>query len=331
VSWLSDTAVERLQRVVDEPDLAGTRYRVLDSLGSGGMGTVYRAWDDVLDREVAIKVLPLAEVGGELTRRLAREARVLARLDHPGVVPVHDLGTLSDGRLYYVMKRVRGQRLDEVAVGPPKTPAEEGERLRIFERICETVAFVHDRGVVHRDLKPENVMVGPFGEVLVLDWGVAKVLEEVSAPGDPVPSAGEPAPVTAHGTVLGTPGYMPPEQARGEVDRQDRRADVYALGALLCHLLTGRPPTAATPPSPMPPPLAAVVAKATAIDPVDRYPTAAEMAAEVGRYRGALPVRAHREGPLERARRLARKHRVSIALVLAYLVMRLLFLLVAGL
>jgi serine/threonine protein kinase len=336
VTWLSDAALGRLRRAVDEPDLEGTRYRLLELLGRGGMGTVYRAWDEVLDREVALKVLPLAEAGGDLALRLRREARVLARLDHPGVVPVHDLGTLPDGRVFYAMQRVRGRRLDEVVGDGPPPRGEEGERLRIFERVCEAVAFAHDRGVVHRDLKPENVMVGPFGEVLVMDWGVARLVDEgptepvVQDPGPgPAGGAGD-RPVTAHGTVLGTPGYMAPEQARGEVDRHDRRVDVYALGALLAFLLRGGPPGEEGPVAGLAPALAAIVVKATAEAPADRYAGAAEIAAEVARYRAALPVRAHRERFLERLGRVVRKYRVPITLVLVYLVMRLLFLLLAG-
>ena len=183
------------------------------------MGTVYRARDRRLARDVALKVMNApAPAPGEV-ERMRDEARILARLEHPGIVPVHDLGTLPDGRLFYVMKLVRGRRLDE-ATASAALPA----RLRIFERICDAVAFAHAQGVVHRDLKPENVMVGPFGEVLVLDWGVAKRLD--------VPGAPE-----REGTVLGTPGYMPPEQARGEMDRIDERADVYALGAMLQFLM----------------------------------------------------------------------------------------------
>jgi len=142
------------------PDVSGTRYELLSVLGRGGMGVVYLARDTALDREVALKVVD----------REAGEARVLARLEHPGIVPVHDFGELPDGRVYYAMKRVRGERLDRWL-----TPDRGvGERLAVFLRVCDAVAFAHARGVVHCDLKPENVMVGEFGEVLVLDWGIAR-------------------------------------------------------------------------------------------------------------------------------------------------------------
>ena len=200
---------------------------------------------------------------------------MLARLEHPGIVPVHDAGLLPDGRAFYAMKRVRGLRLDEHARAVPLA-----ERLRAFERICEAVAFAHAHGVIHRDLKPENVMVGPFGEVLVMDWGVAKVrpslLRRHASLSQPLPvreggrageegrgGEGEAAAPTAHGTILGTPGYMAPEQERGEVDRIDERTDVWALGALLGFLLAGEE---------APRPLEAIRRRAMAAEPEDRYP-----------------------------------------------------------
>ncbi len=330
MSGLSDAALGRLVRVTAEPDLTGTRYRLLGRLGEGGMAAVYAAWDDTLGREVALKVLPPGAAEPAVVERLRREARILAHLEHPGIVAVHDLGTLEDGRVFYAMRRVRGRRLDEQVAGPALDAAAVSERLGIFERLCEAVAFAHDRGVVHRDLKPENVMVGAFGEVLVMDWGVAKLLAGTGE--DAAPAAPGPAPPsggTAHGTVVGTPGYMPPEQARGEVERHDRRADVYALGALLRFLLTGRPPGAGDAAA-VPPALAAVAARAMAAEPAARYRSAAELAAEIARYRAGMPVTAHREGPLERLGRQVRRYRVPLALVLAYLALRAAFLLFAG-
>jgi len=183
MTWLSDATLERLREAGDWPDLSGTRYEAQGVLGKGGMSTVYRARDRELDREVALKVMGPAEGDGTVAR-LRNEARVLARLEHPGLVPVHDVGTLPDGRVFYVMRLVRGKRLDEHARQERSLPA----LLRLFERVCEAVAFAHAQGVLHRDLKPANVMVGPFGEVLVLDWGLAKLVEGAA----PAAAAGRP-------------------------------------------------------------------------------------------------------------------------------------------
>ena len=164
---------EHLRRVLSRPEPAGGRYEIREPVGQGGMGTVYRAYDRELEREVALKVLRPDLVDAEAAPRLEREARILARLEHPGIVPVHDAGTLSDGRVFYVMKLVRGEGLEEFASRATLT-----EILRLFLRVCETIGFAHARGVVHRDLKPSNIMVGAFGEVLVLDWGIARILKE---------------------------------------------------------------------------------------------------------------------------------------------------------
>ena len=170
MSPLSDAAVARLRLVATWPEFSSGRYTVAEEIGRGGMGTVYLAHDTELGREVAIKV-PHVAVSSTLEQRLQTEARVLARLEHPGIVPIHDVGRLADGRLFYVMKRVHGQTLRDYLLEAPDLP----ETLRIFERICEPVAFAHAHGCIHRDLKPENVMVGEFGEVMVMDWGVARM------------------------------------------------------------------------------------------------------------------------------------------------------------
>jgi serine/threonine protein kinase len=307
----------RLRAAADQPDLTGTRYALGEKLGRGGMGTVYRARDAALDRDVAVKVLSAPDPDGALGARLSREARILGRLDHPSVVPVHDVGALPDGRPYYVMKLVAGERLDAWAA---KTRGEDGAApdaravARALVRVAEAVAFAHARGVVHRDLKPANVMVGAFGEVYVLDWGVAKVVGNPEPAGESAragePSAADVAP-TADGAAVGTPGFMAPEQARGDVGATDARSDVYALGATL-HMLVPRPPRA----------LAAIAARAAAEDPAARYPSALAFAADLGRWLDGRRPESHAESPAERVGRLLRTHRVIVGLLTAYLVMR---------
>jgi serine/threonine protein kinase len=343
VTWLSDAILAHLLRVADWPDLTGTRYELVEKVGQGGMGSVYLARDRELDRPVALKVLHTTAADADARARLGREARVIARLEHPGIIPVHDAGILPDGRPYYVMKLVRGKRLDEQAGHPTAL----SERLRIFEKVCDAVAFAHAHGVIHRDLKPQNIMLGAFGEVLVLDWGVAKEVGNAQPPPAGPTAAAPPsgATQTAHGTVLGTPGYMAPEQARGDVVRIDARTDVYALGAILHFLVTDRTPAAArsgTGPGAsepvgrrrfnraVPRPLEAVCRKALADDPAERYAGVPELAGDVANFLAGQRVTAYPEGWLDTARRLAGKYRTVLALILAYLAMRILLLLFAG-
>ena len=334
MTWLSDAAVERLREAAESPDLTGTRFRLLHRIGHGGMGAVFLAEDQTLGRRVALKVLDVPDEAGDLAARLLREARILAKLEHPGIVPVHDAGTLPDGRVFYAMKYVEGSRLEELARALDATP----DRLRIFEKICDAVAFAHSRGVLHRDLKPENIMVGPFGEVLVMDWGVAKILREPAggaaapeappapardespAPDGPARCTASASPDTRDGAVIGTPGYMSPEQARGEAARLDERTDVYALGMILRFLLSGAIGDRGT----IPAPLAAVCAKATHTDPASRYRSVAALAADVARYLDGLPLEAYPDTLLRRARRTFERHQLVIWLVLAYLITRVL-------
>jgi eukaryotic-like serine/threonine-protein kinase len=196
---LSDSVLDHLRHVAALPDLTGTRYELESEIGRGGMGVVYAARDRQLDRRVALKVLDFAMVG---------EAQLIARLEHPAVVPVYETGTLADGRQFYAMKLVSGARLD-------RHLAEQltlTERLRVIRRVGEALAFSHSHGIIHRDLKPQNVMVGPFGEVYVMDWGVD--------------------------AVAGTPAFRAPD------DRLDQRSDIYALGALLQFSLPAPAPPA---------------------------------------------------------------------------------------
>jgi eukaryotic-like serine/threonine-protein kinase len=208
MAFISDAALAHLRQVTAWPDLSNTRYTVLEEVGRGGMGVVYRARDESLRRDVAIKVINAAGVHATLAERLEREAVVLAGLEHPGIVPVHDTGMLADGRPFYVMKLVRGKSLREHLGNVERLD----ERLRVFERICEPVAFAHARGVVHRDLKPENVMVGSFGEDLVMDWGVARGADPglIESGSHPLPNdrPGATRGLTQAGTIIGTPEFV---------------------------------------------------------------------------------------------------------------------------
>jgi serine/threonine protein kinase len=198
---LSDSVLRHLRQVVDLPDLSGTRYQLEGEIGRGGLGVVYAVLDRQLDRRVALKVMD-AEWAGE--------ARLIARLEHPGIVPVHETGTLLDGRVYYAMKLVEGARADRYLAGNPSL----GERLRVVRRVGEALAYAHSCGILHRDLKPQNVMVGAFGEVYVMDWGVEG--------------------------VAGTPAFRAPDAV------PDQRSDVYSLGAFLRFFLPeGAPPALA--------------------------------------------------------------------------------------
>jgi serine/threonine-protein kinase len=227
---------------------------LLDRVGRGGMGEVFRGKDPALGRDLAVKVLrPELRSDPGAERRFAQEARVTGALQHPNIVPVHNLGRLPDGRLYFTMKLVRGRTLAEM-LAEGQGPGRLAEWLGVFEKVCQAVAFAHSRGVIHRDLKPANVMVGAFGEVQVMDWGLAKVLAladgvafqegESGEAGDTVRRValtGSTADDRRTG-IVGTPAYMAPEQARGEADVVDERADVFGMGAILCEILTGRPP-----------------------------------------------------------------------------------------
>jgi predicted ribosomally synthesized peptide with SipW-like signal peptide len=218
----------------DLPAVPG--YRVLREIARGGMGRVLAAHDLTLDREVALKIL----LPGANADRFVRESKITARLPHPGIPPVHALGTLADGSAFLAMKLIAGQTL----AGEIKT-TERPRLLQAFTQVCQAVGFAHSRGIIHRDLKPANIMVGAFGEVQVMDWGLAKELGDpaASAAGlslDPAANAADSPEHTQAGAVMGTPAYMAPEQARGQPT--DARADVFALGGILCIILTGQPP-----------------------------------------------------------------------------------------
>jgi hypothetical protein len=237
------------------------RYRFEAFLARGGMGEVWRGFDTLLARGVALKVLrDRVFADGGLRSRFEEEARHVGRLEHPSIVPVYDMGELPDGRPFFVMKLIHGQTLAEV-LAARATPAEDLARwVGVFEQVCAAVAFAHARDVIHRDLKPSNVMLGDFGEVQVMDWGIAKILatDPHLAPVQPV----APPPAVGHATkgyggmetlpgqAKGTPAFMAPEQARGETNRVGKASDVFGLGGILCVTLTGQPPFTQAPRAP---------------------------------------------------------------------------------
>jgi tetratricopeptide (TPR) repeat protein len=245
------------EEMPDKQD-AGARLQLHGEVARGGMGAVLKGRDVDLGRDVAVKVLLETHQGKtEMLQRFVEEAQIRGQLQHPGITPVYELGQFADKRPYFTMKLVKGKTLATL-LAARKSPQEERPRfLGIFTQICQTLAYAHARGVIHRDLKPSNIMVGAFGEVQVMDWGLAKVLKEGGIAderkaqeraevsvirtkrGTDTPEAGS---HTQTGTVLGTPAYMAPEQARGDVDLVDERADVFGLGAILCEMLTGKPP-----------------------------------------------------------------------------------------
>ncbi len=233
----------------------GIRYRIDGEIARGGMGAILKGRDPDLGRDVALKVLREDHRDNtDMVKRFVEEAQIGGQLQHPGVVPIYELGTFTDRRPFFSMKLVKGNTLAKL-LEDRATPTDELPRLlSIYEAVCQTVAYAHARGVIHRDLKPSNVMVGSFGEVQVMDWGLAKVLPRGGVVDDaqagktkPIETvittarSGEDCDPSLAGSIMGTPAYMAPEQARGEIDRIDERADVFALGSVLCEILTGEP------------------------------------------------------------------------------------------
>ena len=227
------------------------KYEIKDELARGGVGVIHVAHDRGLMRTLVMKTLiESAKVSDYVLKKFVEEAQITAQLEHPNIVPVHDFGRLDDGSVYFTMKLIQGRTLKDILRKIRKEDPEVSEafsRLRllgIFQQVCNAIGFGHSRGVIHRDIKPSNVMIGEYGETLVLDWGVAKVLgAEEDDPGEHVSTVrSESDDATMMGIITGTPAYMPPEQAAGKIDRIDPRSDVYSLGALLYEILVGRPP-----------------------------------------------------------------------------------------
>jgi serine/threonine protein kinase/cytochrome c-type biogenesis protein CcmH/NrfG len=341
-------------------DTASYRYVLSEEIAHGGMGMIYRATDTVLSREVAVKVLH-GKHGPDsaVAQRFADEARITAQLQHPAIPPVHDLGTLPDGRPFLAMKLIKGQTLENLLAALPDPSAERARFVAVFEQVCQAVAYSHAHDVIHRDLKPANVMVGAFGEVQLMDWGLAKVLgaqpvetadpEETRAATLVLSLRDSEGSLTQAGSVLGTPAFMPPEQAAGVVGRVDQRSDVFGLGAILAVILTGKPPFAAESAEMMrgqaalgdvtecfarldgcgaEPELVALCKRCLSPKPTDRPANGGEVAAAVAGLRHAAEERA-RAAELERIaselrsfeERKRRRVKRALALVVALLLM----------
>jgi serine/threonine-protein kinase len=318
-----------------------TRYRIDGEIARGGMGAVLKGRDPSLGRDVAVKVLLETHQGKtELVQRFVEEAQIAGQLQHPGITPVYELGQFADRRPYFTMKLVKGKTLAALLTTRPDLAADRPQLVGIFAQVCQTLAYAHARGVIHRDLKPANVMVGSFGEVQVMDWGLAKVLREGGLADEQQAqtqqaisvihtrrSAGTPDADsdTQAGSVLGTPAYMAPEQARGEVELVDARADVFGLGAILCEILTGQPPFTGKKPEAMrkaqtaqlddalqrldacgaDPELTALARHCLSAEPWQRPRDASAVAAAVSAYQNSVAERL-RQAELARAAELAR-------------------------
>jgi WD40 repeat protein/tRNA A-37 threonylcarbamoyl transferase component Bud32 len=237
------------------PPLSAGRFQLGQELARGGMGVIYSARDDSLGRDVAVKVLHERYRDDSLmAQRFLDEACITAQLQHPGIPPVFEVGRLADNRPYLAMKLIKGRTLDDLLKERPEPASDRGRFLAMFEQICQAVGYAHSRHVLHRDLKPANVMVGAFGEVQVMDWGVAKLLAPAGAAqhgpvagtqipcGTVIQTSRQSESATVTGCMVGTPAFMAPEQAGGDLHRLDERTDVFGLGAILCVILTGEPP-----------------------------------------------------------------------------------------
>ncbi len=340
-SWLTSETGETPGRPLDPMDTVRTsvdgdlrpppaghgcvteRFDDLGEIGRGGMNTVHRVFDKYLLRDTALKVLdPAIDTGDYRARRFLEEARVTGQLEHPNIVPVHELGTDDEGVLYFSMKLVQGDTLGQQIAGAGERRLEPdvlAHFLQVLVKVCEAVSFAHSKGVVHRDLKPANIMVGEFGQVYLMDWGIARIANTNSTDGvqlHALATAPDDAPAD---TIVGTPRYMAPEQAEGRHDLIDAQTDVFALGGTLYHVLTGRPPHNATSyymvlvqatKADIPPPesvvpqgvpagLARIAMKAMARDKAERYATVVDMQRDIEAFlRGAwhLPTKTYPDG-----------------------------------
>ena len=308
---ITDAVLRRVGRLIERDNapiglLIHTRYSVERRIARGGMGEIFLARDTRLNRPVAMKILASKLSDAEWTERFKAEAQTMGQIDHPGIVPIHDIGLLPDGRLYYTMKLVDGLTLEELI----NAGQERARLLRVLARTCDVLHVAHEMGVIHRDLKPSNIMVDDSDQVYVLDWGIARAMDEFRAAGGEGAVTG--MGLTSAGTILGTLQYMPPEQARGDLASIDVRSDVYSLGAIFYEILTGEPPVSGaneteileavakgrivTPrernPS-LPTDLEAICLKALRKHPRQRYQTARAMANDLRRWLNGDPVLAH--------------------------------------
>jgi tetratricopeptide (TPR) repeat protein/tRNA A-37 threonylcarbamoyl transferase component Bud32 len=324
---------------VGTPTSSGLRFRILRPHARGGLGQVYVAHDEELHREVALKEIQEERADQPESRaRFLREAEITGGLEHPGVVPVYGLGSYLDGRPFYAMRFIRGDSLRDAidafhrAEGAGRDPGERALAFRKllgrFVDVCNAVAYAHSRGVLHRDLKPGNVMLGKYGETLVVDWGLAKPLGSAGSgtdggEGPLLPSSGDGSSATEAGQVIGTPAFMSPEQATGRLDLLGPASDIYGLGATLYTLLTGRAPAGGHDKGDrlrpgqvtkgVPKALEAVCGKAMAQRPADRYAQALDLAGDVEHWLADEPVSCYREPLPARAGRWARRHQVLLA------------------
>ncbi len=321
------------------PEVSHALYHTADEIARGGMGRIVAAEDQRLHRPVALK--ELLDPSDENIVRFQREALITARLQHPGIVPVYEAGRWPTGEPFFAMKMVSGKPLDQIIAAATTLPA----RLAILPRLaaaCDAMAYAHSQRIIHRDLKPGNVLIGDFGETVVIDWGLAKDLDAVDsfestnratprAPRKSRPIESQSSTLTVAGSVMGTPAYMAPEQARGET--VDQRADVFALGAMLYHVLAGAPPYNARTATDViaaaalgnivplaerekraPRDLVAILERAMAPEPGDRYPHAGELAEELRRFLTGSLVEAHRYTVLQRVGRFVKKHRAAVTI-----------------
>ena len=319
---------------------SGARYVVLDEFARGGLGRILRAYDERLDRTVAIKEMLSSSDSALHRERFEREAAITARLQHPAIVPVYDSGTRPGGLPFYVMKLLGDSHTLKQAIGQTTSLKERLRFLPNVIAVADAIAYAHSLNIIHRDIKPSNVLLGPFGETVVIDWGLAKDLSRAAAATpelNAIPYRAAAPDMTSVGSVMGTPHYMAPEQARG--DTVDARCDVYALGAMLYNVLSGAPPYAdlsqkdvlervvnSRAPSleerapGVPPDLAAVVAKAMEHDPARRYRDASELAEDLKRFHTDQLVFAHRYSTAALVWRWLYRHRLPVAVACIFLI-----------